>query len=472
MSLRLRLLLAFAYGFLLIVIALEVPLAMNLRRRVDAEVRNDAAGQAHIVAAQASGSMGRPAQLRRIANQAAAQLGSRVIVVDSAGMLRADSAGSPRRSFANRPEIRIALTGRTAQGTRHSDTLGEDLLYSAVPVTDSGRVAGAVRVTQSVGSVHDRVRRSVLALAAIGAAALGLGLVLAWFLADSLSRPLRKLAVTARRVEEGDLEARAEVTGATEQREVTIAFNDMTERIGTVLAAQREFVSNASHQLRTPLTGLRLRLESAAAKADSAELERELTAAEQEVDRLARLLNTLLMLAREGQTRVTGRLVSLGLASKHAHERWEARSEQLGQRLRLEPGDDVVVLAVEEDLAIILDNLIENALHYSPEGSSVTIEFGREGTDAYLAVLDDGPGIAPGEEAAVFERFRRGSASKSSSGTGLGLAIVQTLAQRWGGQASLSARPEGGTRAEIRLPAGDALPTPNPDLGEPIGAPS
>ena len=472
MSLRTRLLLAFAYGFLLIVIALEVPLALNLRRRVDAEVRNDAAGQAHIVAAQASGSMNRPAQLRRIADQAASQLGARVIVVDSAGMLRADSAGSAPRSFANRPEIRIALTGRTAQGTRPSATLGEDLLYSAVPVTDAGQVAGAVRVTQSVGAVHDRVRRSVLALAAIGAAALGLGLVLAWFLADSLSRPLRKLAATARRVEEGDLDARAEVTGAREQREVTIAFNDMTERIGTVLAAQREFVSNASHQLRTPLTGLRLRLESAAAKADSPELERELTAAEQEVDRLARLLNTLLMLAREGQTRVAGRLVSLGLASKHAHERWDARSEQLGQRLLLEPGEDVVVLAVEEDLAIILDNLIENALHYSPEGSTVTIEFGHEGADAYLAVLDDGPGIARDEEEAVFERFRRGSASKSSSGTGLGLAIVQTLAQRWGGQASLRARPEGGTRAEIRLPAGDALPSPNPELGERIGASS
>ena len=95
MSLRLRLLLAFAYGFLLIVIALEVPLALNLRSRVDAEVRNDAAAQAHIVAAQASGSMGRPVQLRRIAEQAASQLGARVIVVDSAGMLRADSAGSP-----------------------------------------------------------------------------------------------------------------------------------------------------------------------------------------------------------------------------------------------------------------------------------------------------------------------------------------------------------------------------------------
>jgi len=146
-SLRTRLLLAFAYGFLLIVIALEVPLALNLRRRVDAEVRNDAAGQAHIVAAQASGSMNRPAQLRRIADQAASQLGARVIVVDSAGMLRSDSAGSQLRSFANRPEIQVALTGRTAQGTRHSATLGEDLLYSAVPVTDAKTQSGNGRPT-------------------------------------------------------------------------------------------------------------------------------------------------------------------------------------------------------------------------------------------------------------------------------------------------------------------------------------
>ena len=154
---------------------------------------------------------------------------------------------------------------------------------------------------------------------------------------------MRRLAGTARRVEEGDLEARAEVEGATEQREVAVAFNDMTERLGVVLAAQREFVANASHQLRTPLTGLRLRLESAAAKADSADLERELAAAEQEVERLARLLNTLLMLAREGQTPRQGRLVSLGLAAKHAQERWDARAEQQDRRLELKPGDDVVV---------------------------------------------------------------------------------------------------------------------------------
>ncbi|HEY7148339.1 MAG TPA: ATP-binding protein [Gaiellaceae bacterium] len=473
MSLRLRILAAFAYGFLLILVALEVPLALNLKRRVDAEVRSDAAGQAHIVAAQASGSMNRPVRLRTLTERAASTLGARVIVVDSTGALKADSSGGAQTSYASRPEIRVALSGRTAQGERHSDTLGTDLLYTAVPVTSGGQTVGAVRVTQSVSAVTDRVRRSVLALIAIGAAALLLGLVLAWFLADSLSRPLRKLAKTARQFEEGDLDGRAEVTGPQESREVAVAFNDMAERIGTVLAAQQEFVANASHQLRTPLTGLRLRLESAAAKADSQELERELAAAEQEVERLARLLNTLLMLAREGQTPRAGRLVSLGLAAKHAHERWEDRAEQRGQRLELEPAQDVVVHAAEEDLAIVLDNLVENALHYSPTGSTVTIEHGRDGADAFLAVLDDGPGIAPGEEQAVFERFGRGRAGKSGpSGTGLGLAIVQTLAERWGGRAALTARPEGGTRAEIRLPAGDALPAEEPEATEAIGAPT
>ena len=97
MSLRARLLLAFAYGYLLILVALMVPLALNLARRVDAEVRNDAAGQAHIVAAQAAGSMDKRAQLRRLARSAASDLGARVIVVDSSGLMRADSASE---SFA------------------------------------------------------------------------------------------------------------------------------------------------------------------------------------------------------------------------------------------------------------------------------------------------------------------------------------------------------------------------------------
>jgi len=453
MSLRLQLLAAFAYVLLLIIVALEVPLALNLAKRIDAEVKNEAAAQAFRVAANASGRMDRPQQLANVTRLAGSELGGRVIVVGAQGKLLADSSVGVTQPIQYRsparPEIGTALAGNRAQGERHSDTLGQDLLYTAVPVTNNGQVVGAVRVTQDLAAVHERIRRGVLALVAIGAFALVLGLTLAWFLAGSLSRPLRRLASTARRVEAGDLEARAEVSGAKEQREVSAAFNDMAERLGTVLAAQREFVANASHQLRTPLTGLRLRLESARAKAGR-DAEPELEAAELEVERLARLLTSLLTLAREGDKPASARPVSLARAAERAHERWARTAEQDGRELELVGSGDVTIVASEEDLAILLDNLIENALRYSP--TRVAVDWGRDGNEAWLAVLDEGPGLAPGEETSLFDRFARGSAGNSRPGTGLGLAIVQTLAHRWRGSASLANRLEGGTRAEVRFP--------------------
>ena len=467
MSLRTRLLAAFAYVLVLVIVALEVPLVLNVARRVDAEVKGQAAAQAQLVAASASGRMDDPGDLQRVSEEAARDLGGRVIVVDEAGQLVADSARSTPSSYADRPEIRTALQdGRVAQGRRFSETLGESLLYTAVPIVegDAGQV-GAVRVTQNVEAIDRRVRRDVLGLIGIGVIALVLGLVFAWFLAGTLARPLQRLAAAARRVEAGDLEARAEPEGSTEHREVAHAFNDMTGRLGQVLEAQREFVANASHQLRTPLTGLRLRLEAAALKAGP-ELGQELEAAEQEVQRLAQLLTALLTLAREGDRPTARATVSLRAAVERAEERWTERARSSGNELATACSGNAVASASEEDLAIVLDNLIENALNYSP-GGVVTVECGRDRQEVYLAVLDEGPGLEPGEEARIFERFTRGSGGRSSAGTGLGLALVATLARRWGGTATIANRPEGGARAEVRLPAAsEPLQTPNRDLDE------
>jgi signal transduction histidine kinase len=111
--------------------------------------------------------------------------------------------------------------------------------------------------------------------------------------------------------------------------------------------------------------------------------------------------------------------------------------------------------ASEEDVAIVLDNLIENALNYSPPATTVSVDWGAADGEAWIAVSDEGPGLEPGEEAAVFERFARGSVGRSGpGGTGLGLAIVETLAHRWRGGATIANRPEGGLRAELRLPRG------------------
>jgi signal transduction histidine kinase len=454
-SLRLRLMAAFAYVLVLVLVALEVPLALSLARRVDAEVKAEAAGQAQVVAAGVSGKLADPDALQAIVEQAEATLGGRVIVVGARGRLLADSAGSGLRrdDYSGRPEIATALAGQTAQGKRHSDTLGADLLYTAVPVLDDGRRVGAVRVTQSVEAIDRRVRRNVLALAGVGAIALALGLALAWVLAGSLARPLRALARTAREVEAGELDARAEVSGSSEQREVAVAFNDMTERLARSLAAQRDFVGDASHQLRTPLTGLRLRLEAASLKAGDPGLRRELEAAEAEAERLARLLHALLTLAREGERPALHAPTSLADACAAALERWESRAAAGGKRLVAAGSGEPLAGAPEEDVAIVLDNLLENAILYAPAGTEVTLEWRLAGREAVLAVLDEGPGLGPGEETEVFERFRRGSAAVGSSGTGLGLAIVRALARRWGGSATLEPRAEGGARAEVRFPA-------------------
>jgi signal transduction histidine kinase len=453
-SLRTRLVAAFAYVLVLVIVALLVPLALNLSRRVDAEIRSEAKGQAQLLAASASGRLDERAELQRLASDSAKDLRGRVIVVGRRGRLLADSeeAVPAGTSYASRPEIAAALDGRPTQGERHSDSLDEDLLFTAVPVVSGGRREGAVRVTQSVDDVNGEVRSDVLALIGVAAVVLLLGLGLAWLLAGSLAGPLRRLAGTARRVADGDLDARAREEGSSEQREVAAAFNDMTERLARALRSQREFVANASHQLRTPLTGLRLRLEAASLKAADPEVERELVAAERETVRLAQLLSELLTLARERE-RPEPQEVSLADVAEAARERWEGAAETGGRRLVLEGKDDAVVAATEADLAVIVDNLVENALNYSPVASTVTIEWDADAESARLAVLDQGPGVDPDEREQVFERFYRGEASRGGAeGTGLGLSVVDALAARWGGSVRLEDRPEGGTRAEVRLP--------------------
>jgi signal transduction histidine kinase len=476
LSLRVWQIAAFAYVLVLMLVALEVPLGLNLSRRVDAEVKAEAAGQAQLVAASAAGRLERSAELARLARTAARAVGGRVIVVDARGRLLADSAGAglSSASYAGRPEVAEALRGGLSQGTRFSDSLDQELLFTALPILDGGRRVGAVRVTQSVDAVRSEVRRAALALVGLGAAALVLGLGVAWLLAGFLTRPLRALTEAARRVEAGDLDARATEAGAREHREVAHAFNDMTERLGRSLVAQRDFVANAAHQLRTPLTGLRLRLESAGLKAEDPALRRDLAAGEREVERLSRTVSDLLALAREGQRAAPAAPLRLSDAADDALERWTPVAEERPCLLELDDTSrGARVLVSREDVALILDNLVENAIEHTAPGTVVAVELSADAREGRVAVADAGPGLAAGEEERVFERFFRGRSSGGRpDGTGLGLTLVRVLARRAGGDASIANRPEGGARAEVRLPmapGADASDAPEP-VTEGLGA--
>ncbi|MFI5038074.1 MAG: sensor histidine kinase, partial [Solirubrobacterales bacterium] len=241
------------------------------------------------------------------------------------------------------------------------------------------------------------------------------------------------------------------VEGSSEQRSLSASFNEMADRVQRLIGAQREFVADASHQLRTPLTALRLRLEEARAAGVGTDVVRELDAGTAEVDRLAAIVDELLVLSRAEDRELEGEPVDVVDAVRRALERWQAAAQAREIVLR-QVGDGAgTAWCARADLDRALDALIENALSYSPIGGEVTIR----GGDGRIEVCDRGPGLAPGESELVFERFHRGRAGQhGSAGSGLGLAIARTLARAWHGDARLTNRAGGGAVAVLEFPAG------------------
>jgi signal transduction histidine kinase len=452
-TLRVRLLGAVAYVLLLAIFAFGVPLALSLSARVNAEVRTQAQAQADLVAATAGDLLTTASrrELATLAHTAAASVRGRVLIVSAGGKVLVDSAGAAQvgSSYASRPELATALGGRLVQVQRASKTLGEQILATAVPIIHNGRTAGAVRVTQSVSAVRQAVRHVELALVLIGVIVLGVGLLAGGLLAAQIGRPLRRLEATARRVAQGDLRARAKLEGSLEQRSLSSSFNEMTDRIARLLSAQRDFVADASHQLRTPLTGLRLRLEEARALTAAPGAADELDAAIAEVDRLSHTVDELLLLSRAGERRLAGSRVDLGDIAADALRRWRpAASDRRITLAHRRDGDPGAVWAGRADLERALDALLENALRYSPAGSTVTIALGP----GRIEVRDPGPGVRADERERVFERYQRGRAGQAGPpGHGLGLPIARELVREWGGEVSIEDRELGGSVAIIAL---------------------
>lgn len=462
MSLRALLLAAFSYVLLLTGIAFAIPLSHVLTERIQGEVRSGAEGQAELIAVVAGSAVrsdgtviaARRSGLQRAVDTAAWITRGRVIVVDRSGALQIDSArpgAAVGADYATRPEIRTAIAGRAAQEQRESQSLDRPLLVTAQPVrTEDGAVVGAVRVSQDVGAISRAVWRGRLALFGLGVLVLALGFAVALFIARRLSRPLVALGAAAHRVADGDMTAAAPEVGSREQVEVARAFNEMTGRLDRTLTAQQQFVANASHQLRTPLTGVRLRIEEAIhdATPESAE---HLDAATAEVDRLSATIDDLLTLSRAGERPQAPRPVDLGALAEAAAGRVRAAASRDGRQVTVEVDGARTALADAADLARILDVFLENALAYGRGPIEV------RASGSVVTVADRGPGLAPGEDdGRLLERFRRGSAGRARSGTGLGLAIATALAAHWGVSVELRRRDGGGAIAVLDCSGGVA----------------
>lgn len=377
--------------------------------------------------------------------------GSRVVIVNSEGtavVLSDDDQADLGSSYLNRPEIAQALSGQISTGHRFSTTLNQELLYVTVPIFSGTEILGAVRLTYPDYVVTNKVNQQIGLLSIVALVALLLAAIVGYVVSGTITRRLRALQEATESLAAGNLEARADETaGAAEIRALAESFNDMASRLELLITQQRTFAADASHQLRTPLTALRLRLEKAhdLLESDPAGAADRLAAAEAEADRLSNLIEGLLLLSRTEAANVQREKFDLAQIARARVSHWKPLATESGVKLRFEGPTHLDVISVQNALEQIIDNYIDNALSVSPSGSRLIVRVVEHNKAAQVHVLDEGPGLSPEECTRAFDRFWR--ANSDRYGSGLGLAIVAQLARASGGHAQLTPRPEGGIDA-------------------------
>jgi signal transduction histidine kinase len=263
--------------------------------------------------------------------------------------------------------------------------------------------------------------------------------------------PLRRLDEQALALGHGDLAARASVVGGPpEVVSLAATFNEMAAQLDALVTAQRRFVSDASHQLRTPLTALRLRLENLDPTEPTAMATTQ-GAALDEVARLTRLVDGLLSLARAENHRPELELLDVAAVTAERHAAWAPLAAERGVELRAPDPAPVLAAAVPGHVEQILDNLIDNALEATTAGGHVVLRVAPAAGGIEVHVVDDGPGLSDDERSHAFDAFWTRANGASSKGAGLGLAIAAQLARTSGGSLRLDRSATGGIDAVARF---------------------
>jgi signal transduction histidine kinase len=459
-----RLLLGYLSLTAFILVVLEIPLGITFARfqrsTLEAGVRRDAAKLA--LASEETLQNGHGPSLQALVDQYRVRTGGRAVIVDFRGEVKADSDPLVPgvRNFLSRPEIKSALLGHEVVGRRYSTSLHETLVFVSTPVETGNVIRGAVRVTYTAAFVEARVVRGWIVLAAVGLTVLAFVFLLSVQLARSVTRPVQELEEAAARLGEGQLGARVDVpSGPPEVAVLARSFNETASKLQLLVDQQRRFAADASHQLRTPLAALRLRLENLEpAVAGEPDAVDDLQGAIAEVHRLARLVDGLLALARGEAKSLPRTAIDAAAVARDSAVRWEPLIEERSVSLAVEaPGRPVWVLATSGHLEQVVDNLVANAVDVAPAGSVVTVRVvrpPRAGEPAELHVVDQGPGMSAEQRAAAFDRFWRSTEARSKlGGSGLGLSIVQQLVTNDGGSVELLEAEGGGLDACVRLQA-------------------
>ncbi len=465
-SLRARLILAYAglivlgFGLLALIAGRQISDAaiVDFERGLDTQALLIANGLAGPVSGIAEG-QSREAELSQLLITYSQQTGARVIVVNPQGHAWADSSGVlPTEPQSAYPEVAAALSGRVMRDVR-DDGSGTQTYYVAAPIRADEGLVGVVRLAAPAETANRLVTQRWLSLGAgVGLLAL-LGLVASIALAASLARPLEHLRQSAMKLAGGDLSQRVTERGPDEIRQLGSTFNYLAAQVQAMLDEQRAFASNASHELRAPLTAIRLRSEALrAGQLDPQTARQYIAEIDDEAIRMGTLIEDLILLSRldAGRVKLSDEWVEPARFARGLLREMEPIAEAHGVALTLDAPDQIdSVQAGLNHLRVAFRNLLDNAIKYTPPGGSVVWQLRAEGGSLVSRITDTGIGISADDLPHLFKRFFRADRahSRSTPGVGLGLALARSVARFYGGEIAISSAGAGqGATALVRWP--------------------
>ncbi|MDQ6849549.1 MAG: HAMP domain-containing histidine kinase [Actinomycetota bacterium] len=436
-----RILAAFLAVLIAVIAAVIVPLGLTVTAQQRRDFVHVTQATGLTIAAFAEEDLG-----DKVAQGPLPQLLSRVTGPDDAAVIIDATDAIVAQTGVPLPaaELAAARAGTTVPQS------GDDRIVVSTVVGDGEKPLGWVVLARSTAPLESRAQTMWLTLCAAALAAIVVGALVGWSLARWIGRPLKNLVGAARGIGAGVPTSRADDSaGPAQVRDVAAAFNDMADRIASLLEAQRGMIADVSHQLRTPLAALRLRLELLD-QDPRGDLAGDVAAMQEETNRLSRLLDGLLAVARAESIVSAPEPTPIADLAAARVTAWAPVATERGISIELDPKPAVAAMTAGH-LEQILDNLLANAIEAGPAGTRVAVTIHPEPPDVVLRVVDTGTGMTAGQRAQAFARFATDRGDHG--GTGLGLAIVGRLVAADHGTATLQETPGGGLTAEVRLPA-------------------
>jgi len=428
---------------------------------------------AHPVAREASANLREAPNvvtLSNLAEEYGRQYRIRVVITDHRQRVQGDSlrVGGLVGTTLERAEIVAALAGEQGRSIQYSQLSKQWVMQVAVPITFEDTIIGAVFIASSLSNVYavlDNIREFLLLATVLSLLFAGL---LGVYFAHHITVPIESLTAATEQIARGDLTQRVSVRSKDEIGRLGDQFNHMAGRLQEMTRQLREFVSNASHEMRTPLTSLNILVKSLREYPLEAEEREEFLAdIDQEVERLIHLVESLLDLTRLDRLGAedTMSMTDIVPTVRNTLEMLKKRAEERGIALQYSlPESTEPVFAVLHQVKQVVFNLVDNAIKYTPEGGHVQVELFQEPERLLLSVADSGIGIPPEHREKIFERFYRvdKARSREQGGTGLGLAIVKEIVVRHGGEVLVEDNENGlGTRLIVTWPRALGVTTAN-----------